>query len=120
MLRAALGAAHVCVTSMAPGITGDSAQPCHSFCIAHVADERPCAVERRWPQVVRIPAHYIARGVAHPAADALDTGVSGLPRRRIGPHAREIIGLGARTFEVAAGALPFVEEGAHVSHQGAN
>ena len=60
LLRAALGAAHVRVAAMAAGVAGDRAQPLELGAVALVLDQRPCAVQRRRPEVVRIPGHDVA------------------------------------------------------------
>ena len=105
------------MAGMATRVASDGAQPLSGFCIAHVGDERPCAVERRGAQVIGVPAHHIARGIAHAAADAFDACIGGLARRRLGRHAREVIGSGRATLEMPPGALPLVEERAHVGHE---
>ena len=88
--------------------------------VALVLDQGPGAVERRRAQVLRIPRHHVARGVAHGAADALDAGIRLHARRRVRPHFREVVLARGVAAEFAFGARPLVEKLAHVGHQVAN
>ena len=59
-----------------------AASRCAIAGVAHVVDQRPGAVERGGAQIVLVPAHRIAGGIAHRAIDALDGGIGGDARRR--------------------------------------
>src|SRR3954469_11408498 len=64
VLGAMLGAAHERVAGVAPGVRGDGSQARRLAGVAHVVHEGPRAIERRGPQVIRLPRDYVARGVA--------------------------------------------------------
>ena len=81
-LRAVLLAALVRVAGVAAAGGGDRRQPLRVAGVAHVVDERPGAVERGRAEIVRVPAHRVAGGVADAAIDALDGGIGGHARRR--------------------------------------
>src|SRR5258708_4544380 len=102
---------------VAPGVTGDCLQPLAVFGFSGIHNQRPCTVQRGWAEIVAIPRHHIARGIADAAADALDAGVDRLALGRVGRDTREVVAFCRLALEMAAGALPLVEEGAHVSDQ---
>ena len=82
-----------------------------------IIHERPSAIERRRPEIVGIPAHGIAGGIAHAAIDAFDGGVSGNPRRAVRPDLLDSVAPRLRRHERALRLLPLLEEGAHVGDQ---
>ena len=75
LFGAMLGAAHVAVARMAPGVAGNRAQPCQAFDIPFVPYQGPGANQRGRAEVIRIRRHDIAGAIAHRAADAFDGGV---------------------------------------------
>src|SRR5262245_62581655 len=85
--------------------------------IADVVHERPRAIERRRPEIVGIPAHGIAGGIAYPAIDAFDGGIGGDARRAVRPDAFDLVAARLRRHERALRPLPLVEEGTHVGGQ---
>src|SRR5215469_4337816 len=78
--------------------------------VAHIVDERPGAVQRGGPEIVRIPCDDIAARVAHAAADAFDAGIGGLARGRSRIDARGRLGARALAREITFRVAPFVEE----------
>src|SRR5690606_30770149 len=110
LLRTALGAAHMGVTGVATGITGHRSETLCARPVAHVVHQGPGAIERRRPEVARIPAHHVARGVAHAAADTLDAGVDLLALLRLRLHAREIVAARCGRPELPLRLRPLVEE----------
>ncbi len=56
LLRAALGAALVRMTGVAPGVACDRREPLGTRAVARIVDERPGAVQRRRAQIRGIPA----------------------------------------------------------------
>src|SRR5688500_3974282 len=105
------------VPGMAARVSRYGAQALEPRRVPHVVHERPGAIERRRPEVIRIPLHHVARRVAHAAADALDAGVGELARRRARRHRHEIILLRLPPAKLALRARPLAEELAHVDHQ---
>ncbi len=90
----------------------------HRVCaVANVIHERPRAIERRRPEIVGIPAHGIAGGVAYPAIDAFDGGIGGDARGAVRPDAFDLVVARLRRHERALRPLPLVEEGLHVGGQ---
>src|ERR1700736_2966658 len=102
------------VTEMTAGAGGDRVHARGVALVAHVVDERPGAVERGGPEIIGIPRHHVAGGMADAPADALDAGVGGLSSRGRRRHDREIVRRLRGRLEMALGALPLVEERAHV------
>src|SRR5262245_2237805 len=70
-LGAMLLAALVAVAGVAAAVSRYGRKAGGVAGIAHIVDEGPGAVERRRAQIVLVPAHRVAGGVAHPAVDAL-------------------------------------------------
>src|SRR5262249_50146976 len=85
--------------------------------VADVVHERPRAIERRRPEIVGIPAHGIAGGIAYPAIDAFDGGIGGDARPAVRPDAFDLVAARLRPHERAPRPLPLVEEGTHVGGQ---
>ena len=86
-LRTIGAAALMAVAGVAAGVAGDGEEALGLASIAHVVDERPGPVQRRRPEVIRVPGDDVAGRVADAAADALDGGV-GLPALRARPARR--------------------------------
>ena len=109
------------MAGMAARIARDRRQPFAPRAVAHIVHQRPGAVERGGAQIVGVPGHDVATGMAGAAADAFDAGIGSLPLRAGGGHGLELgrdraIG-GLARLEAAARAGPFVEEGGHVCGQ---
>src|SRR5262245_9809258 len=81
-LGTVLLAALVGVAGVAAAVRGHGGQTRVLAGVAMIVDERPGAVERRWSEVVPVPAHAIAGRVAYGAIDAFDGGVGGQARGR--------------------------------------
>ena len=88
--RAELGAVHVGVAGVAAGAAGHRVEARVVAGVAHVVDQRPGAVERGRAEIVLVPGHHVAGGMADAAADAFDAGVGGLPLRRRWRHHMEV------------------------------
>src|SRR4051794_40299997 len=82
--------------------------------IANVVDQRPSAVERGGPEIVRIPAHRVASGIADTAIDTFNSGIGGLAfgGRRL--DLLDLIVTCLRRDKRALRLLPFIEERTHV------
>ena len=96
---------------------GDRPQTLGISGVALVIHQCPGTVERRGPEIVGVPAHGIAGGVAYGAIDALDGRVGSDPRGAVRPHTRNIILARLRWCEDPFGLLPLVEEGPQVGGQ---
>src|SRR5262249_18157869 len=116
-LRAKLLARLVRVAGVAAAGSRDRLQTLGVCAVANVVDERPRAIERRRPEIARIPAHGIAGGVAYAAIDAFDGGVGGDARGTVRPDAFDFVVARPRGHERALRPLPLVEEGPHVGGQ---
>src|SRR5580700_11416900 len=101
------------MTEMTAGAGGDRVHARGVALVAHVVDERPGAVERGGPEIIGIPRHHVAGGMADAAADALDAGVGGLALRARRRHDREVVRWLRTRLEMTLGGLPLVEEREH-------
>src|SRR5262249_40578189 len=79
--------------------------------------ERPRAIERRRPEIVGIPAHGIAGGIAYPAIDAFDGGIGGDARRAVRPDWFYLVVAGLRWLETPPRPRPLVGESADLVGQ---
>src|SRR5262245_37063643 len=105
------------MAGMAAAGGGNGGQSLPITRVAHVVYQCPGPVERGGSKVVGVPAHRIARGIAHRAIDAFDGGVRGLPRgcRRHDALDRMLARL-ARCGP-GPGFLPLLEERRQVARQ---
>src|SRR5205807_6632262 len=114
LLGTAQGAGLMTVTGMAPGIACDGAQALVIAVIAHVVDQAPGAVERGRAEILGIPRHYVAGGVADAAADAFDGGIRRLALARLRRNQGKIGSALCRWLVLSLGPRPFVEELRHI------
>src|SRR5689334_6045592 len=91
-LWTALGAGELRVTRMTSRIAGHCAEALASEDIALIVHERPRPRKSSRPEVVRFPAHHVARAVAHGAADTFDRFVYALAFFRLRENTREVVG----------------------------
>src|SRR3546814_3656723 len=66
---------------MATGVDSDRRKMALAVAVPRIVDQRPGAIQRRWPEVIRVPADDVAGGIADGAADAFDADI-GLPALR--------------------------------------
>jgi hypothetical protein len=105
------------MTRVAAGIAGDCAKAFAAGVVAYVVDERPSAIERGRAEKIGPRSDNVARGIADPAADALDAGIDGRPRGRIGFDDGEFVASRAITAEATLCARPLVEKRTHIGDQ---
>ena len=56
---------------------GDRLEPRRLAAVTPIVDQRPCTVERGRAEIIIVPAHGVAGGIADAAIDAFDPGVGG-------------------------------------------
>ena len=105
------------MTAMAAARCRDCRKPTSKIGVPNIIREGPGSVERGRPHIIRVPAHGIASGVAHPTVDAFDCRICRAAGRlvRLDQFNRVRPGLACR--ERTVGGHPFFEEGSHVRRQ---
>src|SRR5262249_35816507 len=101
------------------GVTAPLARPGRralaGCAVTHVVHERPGTIEGGGSEVIGVPAHGVASGVADRAVDALDrrVGRTAFGARRLNGGDR--VGPRSGRHEGPLRALPLLEEGPHVA-----
>src|SRR3546814_7971893 len=99
---------------MATGVDSDRRKMALAVAVPRIVDQRPGAIQRRWPEVIRVPADDVAGGIADGAADAFDADI-GLPAlRAFGVDIDETLLAFVARHEAALRLGPFIEEPGHV------
>ena len=73
-----LHAAAMSMTGVTTADLGDRAQQTGPVVVALIIDQGPGPVERRRPDIIRVPGNHVTGRIADRAVDTLDPGVGGL------------------------------------------
>src|SRR5579885_118657 len=113
-LGAEVGAVHVRMTGLATVIVRHRFEPFGLAAVAHVVDQSPSAVERGRTQIIAIPGHNVAGGIADAATDAFDAGIGRLSFLRLRRNDGEILLRRGARLKEAMRRFPLVEELRHL------